>query len=63
VNDSFVGRLRNWEPGDNPWANCTLAWFLSNCDFVRKCNGDEFVNNIMFKIHYSLQKRYAFSFM
>ena len=46
MNDSFVGRLRNWEPGDNPWANCTLAWFLSNCDFVGKCNGDEFVNNI-----------------
>ena len=42
--DLFVGGLRNWEPGDDPLAE--LARLLQNCDFVRKCKGDECVNNI-----------------
>ena len=38
------GGLREWEPGDDPWVE-HARWF-PNCDFVRRCKGDEFVNSI-----------------
>jgi len=44
VNDLLDGGLRNWESGNDPRAE--LARLFRNCDVVRKCKSDEFVNSI-----------------